>query len=174
MEWFAEYGLFLAKGLTGVVLLALLLRLISHSRRDGEGLQAGYLDVEVLNERYQAEADGLRTLVWDAAAWKAERKQRKVIAKADKSAAKRAVKVAVAKADVDPASLRARVYVLQFSGDMAASAVTHLRQEVSALLAVAEAGRDEVVVLLESPGGVVHGYGLPPRSWRVFEKLDCH
>lgn len=158
MEWFAEYGLFLAKGLTGVVLLALLLRLISHSRRDGEGLQAGYLDVEVLNERYQAEADGLRTLVWDAAAWKAERKQRKVIAKADKSAAKRAVKVA--KADVDPASLRARVYVLQFSGDMAASAVTHLRQEVSALLAVAEAGRDEVVVLLESPGGVVHGYGL--------------
>lgn len=170
MEWFAEYGLFLAKGVTGVILLALLLRLISRSRQDGEGLQAGYLDVEALNDRYQAEADGLRTLVWDDAAWKAERKQRKAKTKADKSAAKAALKAAkidAAKADASeengkPAAntQRARVYVLQFSGDMAASAVTHLRQEISALLAVADAGRDEVVLLLESPGGVVHGYGL--------------
>lgn len=169
MEWFAEYGLFLAKGVTGVILLALLLRLIARSRQEGEGLQAGYLDVEALNDRYQAEADGLRTLVWDDAAWKAERKQRKVKAKADKAAAKAALKASkadAAKAEGDsespsdsPAS-RARVYVLQFSGDMAASAVTHLRQEISALLAVAVAGRDEVVLLLESPGGVVHGYGL--------------
>lgn len=169
MEWFAEYGLFLAKGVTGVILLALLLRLIARSRQEGEGLQAGYLDVEALNDRYQAEADGLRTLVWDDAAWKAERKQRKVKAKADKAAAKAALKATktnAVKAEDDsespsdiPAS-RARVYVLQFSGDMAASAVTHLRQEISALLAVAVAGRDEVVLLLESPGGVVHGYGL--------------
>ncbi|MES2907747.1 MAG: protease SohB [Pseudomonadota bacterium] len=169
MEWFAEYGLFLAKGVTGVILLALLLRLISRSRQDGEGLQAGYLDVEALNDRYQAEADGLRTLVWDDAAWKAERKQRKLKAKADKSAAKAALKASKADAEKtagdkdsapDNSTLRARVYVLQFSGDMAASAVTHLRQEISALLAVADAGRDEVVLLLESPGGVVHGYGL--------------
>lgn len=169
MEWFAEYGLFLAKGVTGVILLALLLRLIARSRQEGEGLQAGYLDVEALNDRYQAEADGLRTLVWDDAAWKAERKQRKVKAKADKAAAKAALKATktnAVKAEDDsespsdsPAS-RSRVYVLQFSGDMAASAVTHLRQEISALLAVAVAGRDEVVLLLESPGGVVHGYGL--------------
>lgn len=149
MEWLAAYGLFLAKGLTGVMLLALLLRLISRSRQESDGLQAGYLDVEALNDRYQAEADGLRTLVWDDAAWKVERKQRKAKVKADKAAAKAAT--------VPP---RTRVYVLQFSGDMAASAVTHLRQEISALLAVAEPGRDEVVVLLESPGGVVHGYGL--------------
>lgn len=169
MEWFAEYGLFLAKGVTSVILLALLLRLIARSRQEGEGLQAGYLDVEALNDRYQAEADGLRTLVWDDAAWKAERKQRKVKAKADKAAAKAALKAGKADAakaadgsessSEIPAS-RARVYVLQFSGDMAASAVTHLRQEISALLAVAVAGRDEVVLLLESPGGVVHGYGL--------------
>lgn len=160
MEWFAEYGLFLAKGLTGVVLIALLLRLLARSRQDGEGLQAGYLDVEALNDRYQAEADGLRTLVWDDAAWKAERKQRKAKAKADKAAARVAVKAASSDATSAVSAQRPRVYILQFSGDMAASAVTHLRQEVSALLAVAEAGRDEVVLLLESPGGVVHGYGL--------------
>ena len=160
MEWLAEYGLFLAKGLTGVVLIALLLRLLARSRQDGEGLQAGYLDVEALNDRYQAEADGLRTLVWDDAAWKAERKQRKARAKADKSAAKVALNAAKGDASAAISAQRPRVYILQFSGDMAASAVTHLRQEISALLAVAEAGRDEVVLLLESPGGVVHGYGL--------------
>lgn len=161
MEWLTEYGLFLAKGVTAVVLLALLLRLATRSRQDGEGLQAGYLDVEALNDRYQAEADGLRTLVWDDALWKAERKQRKLKAKADKSAAKAALKADKHRSpDVLPANPRARVFVLQFSGDLAASAVSHLRQEISALLAVADAGRDEVVVLLESPGGVVHGYGL--------------
>lgn len=155
MEWLSAYGLFLAKGITGVILLAILLRLIARSKQEGEGLQAGYLDVEALNDRYQAEADGLRTLVWDDAAWKAERKLRKAKAKADKAA----LKAAVAE-PADQSTLRARVYVLQFSGDMAASAVAHLRQEISALLAVAVPGRDEVVVLLESPGGVVHGYGL--------------
>jgi len=155
MEWLSAYGLFLAKGVTGVILLAILLRLISRSKQEGEGLQTGYLDVEALNDRYQAEADGLRTLVWDDAAWKVERKQRKAKAKAEKAALK-----AAAAQTVDATQLRARVFVLQFSGDMAASAVAHLRQEVSALLAVAVAGRDEVVLLLESPGGVVHGYGL--------------
>ena len=155
MEWLSAYGLFLAKGVTGVILLAILLRLISRSKQEGEGLQTGYLDVEALNDRYQAEADGLRTLVWDDAAWKVERKQRKAKAKAEKAALK-----AAAAQPVDATQLRARVFVLQFSGDMAASAVAHLRQEVSALLAVAVAGRDEVVLLLESPGGVVHGYGL--------------
>ena len=86
MEWLSAYGLFLAKGITGVILLAILLRLIARSKQEGEGLQAGYLDVEALNDRYQAEADGLRTLVWDDAAWKAERKLRKAKAKADKAA----------------------------------------------------------------------------------------
>ena len=47
----------------------------------------------------------------------------------------------------------------EFSGDIKASAVDSLREEITAILAVAEED-DEVVALIESPGGTVHGYGL--------------
>ncbi|MDO4578912.1 MAG: protease SohB [Acinetobacter sp.] len=53
-----------------------------------------------------------------------------------------------------------KIYVLDFKGDMAASAVENLREEITLILATAKAGRDRVVVRLESPGGMVHGYGL--------------
>ncbi|QIC70618.1 protease SohB [Acinetobacter indicus] len=53
-----------------------------------------------------------------------------------------------------------KIYVLDFKGDMAASAVENLREEITLMLATAKAGRDRVVVRLESPGGMVHGYGL--------------
>jgi serine protease SohB len=54
---------------------------------------------------------------------------------------------------------RPRVFVVDFTGDLRASAVTALREEVTAILSVAT-GDDEVVVRLENPGGVVHDQGL--------------
>lgn len=51
------------------------------------------------------------------------------------------------------------IFVLRFQGDIKASAVASLSQEISAILNVATPA-DEVVLCLESPGGVVHGYGL--------------
>ena len=53
-----------------------------------------------------------------------------------------------------------KVYVIDFNGDTAASAVASLREEITLILATAKAGRDRVVLRLESPGGMVHGYGL--------------
>ncbi|WP_336929325.1 protease SohB [Acinetobacter tandoii] len=53
-----------------------------------------------------------------------------------------------------------KIYVLDFKGDTAASAVDNIREEITLILATAKAGRDRVVVRLESPGGMVHGYGL--------------
>ncbi|TCB51035.1 protease SohB [Acinetobacter sp. ANC 4779] len=53
-----------------------------------------------------------------------------------------------------------KIYVLDFKGDTAASAVESLREEITLILATAKAGRDRVVLRLESPGGMVHGYGL--------------
>lgn len=52
-----------------------------------------------------------------------------------------------------------RVFVLDFDGDLKASAVKHLREEISTLISAANKG-DEVVVRLESGGGMVPGYGL--------------
>ena len=51
------------------------------------------------------------------------------------------------------------MFVIDFEGDIQASSVTELREEVTAILSIA-ADEDEVLVRLESPGGVVHGYGL--------------
>ena len=52
-----------------------------------------------------------------------------------------------------------QVFVLDFDGDIKASAVKHLREEISTLISTANKG-DEVVVRLESGGGMVHSYGL--------------
>lgn len=52
-----------------------------------------------------------------------------------------------------------KIFVIDFEGDVKASAVENLREEVTAVLTLATP-QDEVVVRVESPGGVVHGYGL--------------
>lgn len=51
------------------------------------------------------------------------------------------------------------IYVIDFIGDMKASAVSALREEINAILTVATKA-DEIVLRLDSAGGVVHGYGL--------------
>ncbi len=51
------------------------------------------------------------------------------------------------------------LFVLNFEGDIKASAVEQLRNEISAILSVATS-KDEVMIKIESPGGMVHGYGL--------------
>ncbi|MGM0516152.1 MAG: protease SohB [Pseudomonadota bacterium] len=59
-----------------------------------------------------------------------------------------------------PAKATPRSFVLRFDGDIRASAVEALREEVSAVLRVARPGTDRVLLVLDSPGGVVPGYGL--------------
>lgn len=52
-----------------------------------------------------------------------------------------------------------RVFLLRFDGDIKASQVDSLRQEITAILQVATP-QDEVVAVVESPGGMVTTYGL--------------
>lgn len=56
-------------------------------------------------------------------------------------------------------TVKPSLYVIDFSGDIKASQVEQLREEVSAVLSIANP-TDEIVVRLESPGGAVNGYGL--------------
>ena len=51
------------------------------------------------------------------------------------------------------------VFVVHFKGDVEASEVKRLRLEISAILTLATPD-DEVIICLESPGGMVHSYGL--------------
>lgn len=138
-EFLADYGLFLLKAAT-VAMLAGFFLVLARARQTL--VEAGTLEVEPLNERFEAAADALREQVWDDAARKAERKRRRKAGKTRHDEA------------------RTRVFVLRFDGDLMASAVSSLRHEITAVLDVARPDRDEVVLVLESPGGVVHGYGL--------------
>lgn len=63
------------------------------------------------------------------------------------------------KARKDPAPREKRAFVIDFDGDLKASEVENLREEVTAILAAAKS-TDEVIVRLESPGGLVTSYGL--------------
>jgi len=67
-----------------------------------------------------------------------------------------------------------RVYVLDFKGDIQASAVEHLREEITVILSLARAGRDRIVLRLESPGGAVHGYGLAAAQLARLREAGFH
>ena len=56
-------------------------------------------------------------------------------------------------------NVKPSLFVLDFIGDIKATQVDQLREEISAILTLATP-KDEVVLRLESPGGSVNGYGL--------------
>jgi serine protease SohB len=132
-----------------VVALLVIIVAISNVGSRRRGQDEGYIEVTPVNERLRDYAEAMRHAVFDKNALKAWRKSEKQSRKLE---AKDKPKV-----DGEPES---RVYVLHFHGDIRASAVELLRREITAVLTLADAAHDEVVVCLESPGGMVHGYGL--------------
>ena len=141
LEYVFDYGLFLAK--LGTVVVAIVVVggfILSEMRRGAE--QRG-LTVEHLNRRFEELGDTVSRAVLGKAQFKQTAKQRKAERKElDKKG-----------------SQRQRVFVIDFKGDIRATATTSLREEVSAILAVASEG-DRVLVRLENAGGTVHEHGL--------------
>lgn len=152
MEFISVYGLFLAKVAT-VVLAIAALAILAVSLGQRKNRQKGELQLTDLGEQYREMQRDMRLARMDTAEQKVWLKQFKKQTKADdKLKTQRAKSGAV---EVTKPCL----YVLDFKGSMDAHEVTSLREEISAVLAVASA-QDEVLLRLESPGGVVHGYGL--------------
>ncbi|MCV6613332.1 MAG: protease SohB, partial [Cellvibrionaceae bacterium] len=156
MEFVSEYGLFLAKAVTVVVAIGFLMLVIAAAKRgDGED-ERGSITVRKLNQQYDAYRDAMREAVLEPEAFKqlikAEEKDKKAEHKVAKEKAKKAGKDTAAEPEK-------RLFVLNFDGDIKASPVDAMREEISALLSVAQTG-DEVVLRLESGGGMVHSYGL--------------
>lgn len=153
MDLIANYGLFLAKIVTVVAAIGILVTVIVNVA-GRKRHQRGELRLTNLSEQYQemqeemqvARLDSHQQKIWH----KAEKKKHKLEAKQAKARAKRGEKVI---------SDKPTLYVLDFKGSMDAHEVTSLREEITAVLAVVKP-EDEVLLRLESPGGVVHGYGL--------------
>ncbi|MFC3155019.1 protease SohB [Gilvimarinus japonicus] len=159
MEFLADYGMFLAKAVTIVVAFAIVLALIVSSKQRGRGSDKGHIEVTKLNDTYDEYSDIIKAEVLDSAAIKLEQKLKKKKEKLLQKDKKREQKNADSKAIEEAANTPKRLFVLNFDGDIKASANGSLREEITAILGVATE-RDEVVVKLESGGGMVHSYGL--------------
>lgn len=157
MEFLTEYGLFLAKVATFVVAgIILVSAVVSAAQKDkGDPEFDGELRIRKLNDSYRKLKENIEARLMSDQARKVYEKARKKERKAEKKAAKGKS----GETGADEAG-RPRVFVLDFDGDIKASDTDQLRRAVSAVLGVAEPGRDEVVVRLESGGGLVHAYGL--------------
>ena len=144
MELLFEYLEFLAKTATIVVAFLIVLSAVAAAgaQRSMRPPPLGHIQVVRINELLQ---DMHRAVEEAALPRSAIKKQRKRDAKARKKR--------------DSEKSRRRLFVLNFDGDLAASAVESLRREVSAVLLTAT-DDDEVLVRLDSAGGMVHGYGL--------------
>ena len=155
MEFLYQYGLFLAQAVTLVAaVLILVAGLVAVGQRSKADQHEGHIEIRNLNEKYEQMRDQLQHVVSDPEAVKAERKEKK---KKDKETAKAAKKAR--KHDEESSQQRKRLFVMAFEGDIKASAADNLREEISAVLNQVQEG-DEVMVKVESPGGLVHGYGL--------------
>ena len=151
MEFLIEYGLFLAKSVTVLIAILILVAFIlgmSQRQRDPD---AGHIEVKSLNDALDAITQSLKSVVLNPELRRKDEKEEKKRSREKQKSLKREVK--------SGQSPGPRTFVVDFKGDIQASHVTALREEITAILSVAQSG-DEVLVRLESPGGVVHGYGL--------------
>ena len=157
MELIYEYGLFLAQAVTLVAaILIVIAGLVSMGHRQKAEQHEGHIEIRNLNEKYRLIGDSIQHMVTDPEALKAETKANK---KAEKAKAKEAKKKRKKSDGETVNERRKRLYILAFDGDMKASATDHLREEISAVLPQVHDG-DEMLVKVESPGGLVHSYGL--------------
>jgi len=162
MQFIAEYGLFLAKTLTIAAAILLVVAVVAVLSRRQRKAEQGHLEVTSLNERYEEMSRTLAGALLSKQELKRRRKEEKQRKKEERKQRRRAID--------EGKMARKRLFVLDFEGDIQASGVAHLREEISAVLTLAEPA-DEVLVRLESGGGTIHGYGLAASQ---LERIRAH
>jgi len=142
-EFLFSYGLFIAKIITGLIALVFAIAIVSGSRKKEE---ASSLKVTSLNDKYRELKDTVTQSILDKKEYKALLKEREKSAKKEKKSSR-------------VSAVRPKLFVLDFEGDIRASEVETMRDEITAVLSVAEP-QDEVFMKLDNSGGVVHEHGL--------------
>jgi len=155
-ELVAEYGMFLAKlGTASFLILALVGIVIVFIMRAKSGVDE-HLEVKSLNQKYEHMQLLLQSSILSKKAMKKAAKELKTKHKEQE------------KQDEDSEDRR-RIFVLDFDGDIRASEVSSLREEITAINTIVR-NEDEVLVILESGGGTVHGYGLAASQLKRFKE----
>lgn len=143
MEFLHEYGLFLAKTATIVIALVVVIGSAAAVASRSRPRSRERLELRRLNERYREMVDRIEDeLAPPRRPWRRKTSRRRHKPEKRKQTAE-----------------RPRLFVLDFHGDLRASATENLREEISAVLKAARPG-DGVLLRLESVGGLVHNYGL--------------
>jgi serine protease SohB len=141
MQFIQNYAAFLLNTVTIVIaIVSVLIAIVAISARNKKN-DAGQIVIKKLNTRFEEYRTQLQTEIFTKTELTAFKKKQK----ADKKNLS--------------TDTRKKIFVINFNGDMKASQVTGLREEITAILTVATEN-DEVVLLLESAGGLVHSYGL--------------
>lgn len=186
MDFLTDYGLFLSKAVTIVVAILIVTGFLTAMAMRQKMSSDKQLDITHLNKEYEEMEKTISSaLLSDAALkdkMKLEKKQNKQKAKEEKRAEKKANKTKAGKtkqektgssdqsveknqketasaSNDDQEAQKRRMFIIDFDGDIRASAVDSMREEISAILTHATE-KDEVLVRLESGGGMVHSYGL--------------
>ncbi|HHX8473493.1 protease SohB [Vibrio antiquarius] len=157
MEFLLDYGLFLAQIITVVAAIIVLL-IIAKSAGGKSGAAKGELEITNLSEQHKQSVEQLEHHLHDDAFIKARDKAVKKEEKEKNKSREKEIKQASKDGSLD-SKREPHLFVLDFNGSIDAKEVASLREEITAILAVAREG-DEVLLRLESGGGMVHGYGL--------------
>ncbi|WP_455218469.1 protease SohB [Kaarinaea lacus] len=156
-EFFFDYGLFLAKTVTIVLAFAAVVVFVISMAGRKQAEKRDTIEIKKLNKKYDDMAMAMNLSMLHKEGVKKYLKEEKAKLKA------------IEKGSRDNESKK-RIFVVNFHGDIRASGVATLREEITAILTVANES-DEIFVRLESSGGVVHGYGLAASQlMRVREK----
>ncbi len=144
LELLLEYGLFLAKVVTIVIAVLIITGgIFIQVSRGKSAAKESHIKVTKLNSKYAEMTEILESQILSKTELKKRHKAHKAEIKADKKNIEN----------------RDRIFVLNFDGDIKASAVQSLREEITTILTCASSN-DEVFLHLESGGGMVHAYGL--------------
>lgn len=156
-EFLVDYGLFLAKTATVVISVVLIIVVSFALSRRTRALDK--LEVKKLNDKFESMQQLLQSQTLPKKQWKKVVKETKSKKKAEH---KRKTK-----------EKRKQIYVLDFHGDIKATAVASLREEITAILTMASTD-DEVLVRLENSGGIVHEHGLAASQLRRLRDADIN
>jgi serine protease SohB len=157
-DFLFNYGIFFAKILTIVILLTIVLIFLFFIITRSKSGMEGQLEVRNLNQKYEQMKLILNSVILHKKAYKASLKEVKTKHKLEQK-------------QTDTTQVRPRIFILNFKGDIRASEVSSLREEITAILSVAKPD-DEVLVKLESGGGTVHGYGLAASQLKRIRDRD--
>lgn len=152
-EFFFQYGLFAAKTLTFILIVVFAIGFLIATAAAKANKQRETLEIENINDKLDDYKDAMEAELLSKEEYKAIQKAQKKQSRQERKERKKRLKSG------EEEETKPRLFLIRFDGDLHASEVENLRESITAILTIAQPS-DEVLVLLESHGGVVHNYGL--------------